>query len=89
MHVVVDLAGERRAVAIAADIARRLDAHLTGLALSFEPLIPVYTMAAPVPTDFIVQAREQAIAEGKAAADGFRQGRRGVRASSSKLALWN
>ncbi|MEX0853615.1 MAG: universal stress protein [Bauldia sp.] len=71
MHVVVDLSGERRAATIAADLASRLDAHLTGLALAFEPLIPVYTMAAPVPTDFIVAARERALAEAEAAAVAF------------------
>jgi nucleotide-binding universal stress UspA family protein len=71
MHVVVDLSGERRAVPIAADIAARLDAHLTGLALAVEPLIPAYTMAAPVPTDFIVQAREQALTDAQAAAAAF------------------
>ncbi|MEX0852276.1 MAG: universal stress protein [Bauldia sp.] len=71
MHVVVDLAGKRRPVAIAADLAARLDAHLTGLALAVEPLIPVYTMAAPVPTDFIVMAREQALADAAAAAAAF------------------
>ena len=71
MHVVVDLAGERRAATIAADLASRLDAHLSGLALAFEPLVPVYTMAAPVPTDFIVAARENAIADAKAAGIAF------------------
>jgi nucleotide-binding universal stress UspA family protein len=78
MHVIVDLAGERRAVAIAADIASRLDAHLTGIALAVEPLIPAYTMAAPVPTDFIVQAREQALSDAKAAAAAFEKGAEGA-----------
>ncbi len=71
MHVVVDLAGERRAVAIAADLAGRLDAHLSGVALAVEPLIPAYTMAAPVPTDFIVEARERALADARTAAAAF------------------
>jgi nucleotide-binding universal stress UspA family protein len=71
MHVVIELAGERRPATIAADLAGRLDAHLTGLALAVEPLIPAYTMAAPVPTDFIVQAREQALADAKTATDAF------------------
>jgi len=31
MHVVVDLAGERPAATVAAALARRLDAHLTGI----------------------------------------------------------
>ncbi len=71
MHVIVDLAGERRAATIAADLASRLDAHLTGLAVAFEPLIPAYSMAAPVPTDFIVAARENAIADARAAGAAF------------------
>ncbi len=69
--VVVDIAGERRSAVIAADIARRLGAHLTGLTISFDPLIPVYTVAAPIPTDFIVTAREQVEKESKAAAAAF------------------
>jgi nucleotide-binding universal stress UspA family protein len=71
MHVIVDLAGERRPATIAADLASRLDAHLSGIALAVEPLIPAYTMAAPVPTDFIVAARERALADAKAAAAAF------------------
>jgi len=71
MHVVVDIAGERRPAAIAADLANRFGAHLTGLALAFEPLIPAYTMSAPIPTDFIVAARENAIADARAAGAAF------------------
>jgi nucleotide-binding universal stress UspA family protein len=71
LHAVVDLAGDRTAAILAADLARRLGAHLTGLALSFEPLIPIYPIAAPIPTDIIVAARNAAIAEGKAAEADF------------------
>ena len=71
MHVVVDLAGERRAVTIAAELAGRLSAHLTGLALALEPLVPAYAMAAPIPTDFVVAVGEQAIADAAAAAAAF------------------
>jgi nucleotide-binding universal stress UspA family protein len=69
--VVVDLGGERRAAIVAADLARRTGAHLTGVALAFEPLIPVYTVAAPIPTDFIVAAHEQGIADAKSALAAF------------------
>jgi nucleotide-binding universal stress UspA family protein len=69
--VVVDLGGERRPAIIAADIARRMDAHLTGVTLSFDPAIPVYSVAAPIPTDFIVSAREQAEEEARAAIAAF------------------
>lgn len=71
MHVIVDLSGERRPVAIAADLARLLDAHLTGVALAFEPVVPVYTMTTPLPTDLIVAAHEQAVSDAKQAATAF------------------
>ena len=71
MHVIVDLDGERRATVIAADIARQLDAHLTGMALAFEPIVPVYTMTTPLPTDLIVAAHDQAVNDAKAAAAAF------------------
>jgi len=69
--VVVDLGGERPAAMVAADLARRTDAHLTGLAFSFDPVIPVYAAAAPIPTDFVVAAHEQGIAEARAALAAF------------------
>ena len=73
MHVIVDLSGERRPTTIAADLARQLDAHLTGVALAFEPVVPVYTMTTPLPTDLIVAAHEQAVNDAKAAARAFEQ----------------
>jgi nucleotide-binding universal stress UspA family protein len=71
MHVIVDLAGTRRPTVIAAELARTLDAHLTGVALAFEPVVPVYTMTTPLPTDLIVAAHEQAVNDAKAAAAAF------------------
>ncbi len=71
MHVIVDLSGERRPAAIAADLAHLLDAHLTGVALAFEPVVPVYTMTTPLPTDLIVAAHEQAVSDAKQAATAF------------------
>ena len=71
MHVIVDLSGERRPAAIAADLAHLLDAHLTGVALAFEPVVPVYTMTTPLPTDLIVAAHEQAVSDAKRAAAAF------------------
>ncbi|MHA1158207.1 MAG: universal stress protein [Alphaproteobacteria bacterium] len=73
IHVVIDLGGDQRPVRIATDLAGRYDAHLTGLSFAFQPIIPVYTMAAPVPTDFIVAAHEHAIADAKSAAEEFRK----------------
>lgn len=71
MHVIVDLSGARRPTTIAADLARQLDAHLTGVALAFEPVVPVYTMTTPLPTDLIVAAHEQAVNDAKSAAAAF------------------
>lgn len=73
MHVVVDLSGERRPVTIAADLARQLDAHLTGVALAFEPVVPVYTMTTPLPTDLIVAAHDQAVSDAKSATAVFKR----------------
>ncbi len=69
--VIVDSAGERRAVGIAAELARINEAHLTGIALSIDPVVPIYTVAAPIPTDFIVAAHDQAVEEAKAALAAF------------------
>jgi nucleotide-binding universal stress UspA family protein len=71
MLVVVDLAGQRNSAKLAVDLAGRVGAHLTGLALAYDPITPAYSMAAPIPTDFMVSAREQAMAEAKEAADAF------------------
>ena len=69
--VVVDLGGERQAAKIAVELARKTGAHLTGLCVAFDPLVAVYTVGAPIPTDFLVAAREQAAEEAKAAAAAF------------------
>jgi nucleotide-binding universal stress UspA family protein len=71
MHVIVDLRGKRNATVLAADVAQRVGAHLTGLTLAFEPLIPAYPMAAPIPTDYIVAARDTALNGSQAAAAAF------------------
>lgn len=69
--VIVDLDGERRAAVVAADLVRQCGGHLTGLAVAFDPTMPVYTIAAPIPTDFIAAAHEQGIADAKAAIAAF------------------
>jgi nucleotide-binding universal stress UspA family protein len=73
MLVVVDLAGERNSAKLAVDLAGKLDAHLTGLALAYDPITPAYSMAAPIPTDFMVSAREQAVEDAKTGAAGFEE----------------
>lgn len=69
--VIVDTSGERRAVSVAAELARISDAHLTGIALAIDPIVPLYTVAAPIPTDFIVAAHEQGIDDANAALAAF------------------
>jgi nucleotide-binding universal stress UspA family protein len=69
--VIVDNAGERRAAKVAAELARVSEAHLTGIALAVDPLVPVYTVAAPIPTEFIVAAHEQGVEEANAALAAF------------------
>ena len=73
MLVVIDLAGERNSAKLAVDLARRFGAHLTGLALAYDPITPAYSMAAPIPTDFMVSAREQALEDAKKAAAAFEE----------------
>jgi nucleotide-binding universal stress UspA family protein len=69
--VIVDSGGTRRAARLAADLAQMTGAHLTGISLAVDPMVPIYTVAAPIPTDFIVAAHEQGMADAKAALDAF------------------
>jgi nucleotide-binding universal stress UspA family protein len=71
MHVVIDAAGPRNPVLVAADLARQLSSHLTGVTLAFEPLLPVYSAADPMIGDFIVSAHEQSAADAKAGSEAF------------------
>ncbi len=57
---VVDLAGDQRAVKVALDLAGRTNAHVTGLSIAFEPVVPGF-VAAPMPADYIEIARESAL----------------------------
>ena len=69
---IVDNGGERRSAAVAADLARRTGAHLTAVAIAVEATMPVYSVAAPIPTEFIVAAHEQSIADANAAIAAFK-----------------
>jgi nucleotide-binding universal stress UspA family protein len=74
MHVVISHADET-AAALAVTLARQLDAHLTGLALSFVPVIPFldlgYATTTPIPTEAFVAMREEAVADATRAAATF------------------
>lgn len=70
--MVTDLSGEQQAVKYGIELAARCDAHATGLALSYEPVVPAFA-AAPVPVDFIEQSRQFALASAKASLDTFNE----------------
>jgi nucleotide-binding universal stress UspA family protein len=67
---VLDLAGDQPAAKYALEFGRVHDAHVTGLAVSFEPVVPAFA-AAPMPVDYLQAAHDQAIAAAKDAKDQF------------------
>ncbi|OJJ13105.1 universal stress protein UspA [Alphaproteobacteria bacterium AO1-B] len=67
---VLDLAGDQPAAKYALEFGRVHDAHVTGLAVSFEPVVPAFA-AAPMPVDYLQAAHDQAIAAAKNAEDQF------------------
>ena len=67
---IMDLAGDQPAAKYALELARLHDAHVTGLAVSFEPVVPAFA-AAPMPVDYLQAAHEQAVAAAKDAKDQF------------------
>ncbi|MFN3131263.1 universal stress protein [Roseibium sp.] len=83
---VLDLAGDQPAAKYALEFGRVHDAHVTGLAVSFEPVVPAFA-AAPMPVDYLQAAHDQAIAAAKDAKDQFDEFARlaGVK-SESRLA---
>ncbi|MEP3048475.1 MAG: universal stress protein [Roseibium sp.] len=67
---VLDLSGEQAAAKYALEFARSYDSHVTGLAVSFEPVVPAFA-AAPMPVDYLQAAHDQAIAAAKEAKGQF------------------
>lgn len=67
---IIDLAGSQPAVNYALDLAGRSDAHVTGLAMAFEPVVPAFA-AAPMPVDYLQAAHEQAVSAAKDARGAF------------------
>ncbi len=59
-----DLAGSQPASKYALELGRQYDAHVTGLAIAFEPVVPAFA-AAPMPVDYLEAAHEQAVAAAK------------------------
>lgn len=68
----VDLGGQRAAVQVALDLAGRTGAHVTGLSVAFEPVVPGF-IAAPMPADYIEIARDQALKAAAAANASFEE----------------
>lgn len=67
---ILDLAGDQLAAKYALEFGRIHDAHVTGLAVSFEPVVPAFA-AAPMPVDYMQAAHEQAIAAANEAKKDF------------------
>ncbi|NBN64544.1 universal stress protein [Microvirga tunisiensis] len=67
-----DLAGDQTASRYAIDLAARCDAHVTGLSLAFEPVVPAFA-AAPLPADFIEASRQQALAAAQTSLAAFNE----------------
>lgn len=83
---ILDLAGDQPAAKYALEFGRTHDAHVTGLAVSFEPVVPAFA-AAPMPVDYLQAAHDQAVAAAEAAKKQFEELARlaGVK-SESRLA---
>lgn len=80
---ITDLHGPRPALATAAELARRLDAHLSGISIALDPLFPVYGMA-PASAELISDARQFSLGQAREADAAFLEAARlaGVRFSS-------
>lgn len=55
---------------LAIDLARRLEAHVTGVSLAVDPIVPGFVVA-PLPVEVIEQARTQAVEVARAATGRF------------------
>jgi len=69
---IVDLAGSQPAAKYALEFARQYDAHVTGLAIAFEPVVPAFA-AAPMPVDYLQAAHEQSISAANHAKEEFNE----------------
>lgn len=56
---------------LAVDLARRLEAHVTAVALAVDPIVPGFVVA-PLPVEVIEQARTQAVEVARGATERFR-----------------
>lgn len=68
----IDQSGPRHAVKVALELAQQANAHVTGLALAFDPVIPGF-ISAPIPSDFLDAARQQSMDAAKEAVASFEE----------------
>lgn len=68
----VDLNGKQKTAQVALDLAARTGAHVTGLTVAFEPVVPGF-IAAPMPPDYVEIARNQALKAAREAGDAFNE----------------
>ncbi len=71
ISVIVDQRGNRPALAVAIALTKQLGGHLTGLTIVYDPVVPGYAVA-PVPVDFMMSARTEAVKMAKTAEDACR-----------------
>lgn len=66
----VEARGEQHAMKVAVELASKTGAHVTGLALAYNPVMPGYLIA-PMPADYLEEARVQSENDAKAALQKF------------------
>ena len=71
ISVIVDQRGARPALPVAIDLTKRLGGHLTGVSVVYDPIVPGYAVA-PVPVDFMMSARTEAVRVAKMGEDACR-----------------
>lgn len=71
--LLVDLGrSDSPAAKVAIDLAGRFDAHVTGLAMAVDPIVPGF-VAAPIPVELIEAAREEALQAARGAGARFEE----------------
>ncbi|WP_068318708.1 universal stress protein [Polycladidibacter hongkongensis] len=66
----LDLNGEQPAAQVAIEFARQIEAHVTGVSLVLEPIVPGF-IAAPMPADYLQMAHKQAVDAASTASGAF------------------
>ncbi|WP_349359488.1 universal stress protein [Stappia sp.] len=77
----VDLSGKQKTAQVALELGTRTGAHVTGLTVAFEPVVPGF-IAAPMPPDYVEIARNQALKAAKESGEVFTEMARKAGASA-------